>query len=207
MSASAQQKLPQLEAQHLTLAEYFEFESKSATRHEYQNGIVVEMAYASDNHELIVANLMRELGICLKDSDCLVYPSNRMLYVPPCNKTYYPDVSVYCGQRETYQYSQNMTALLNPSVLIEVLSPSTERDDKDKKWRCYKRIPSLKQYILIAQDEIFVRILSRTEDENKWLQTEFDLEEESVSIGDCTISLKDIFLNTDIPKGERSSDV
>jgi Uma2 family endonuclease len=205
--SSATQHKPQLQEPYITLAEYFDFESKSTTRHEYQDGLIVEMAYASDNHELIVANLMRELGVCLKDSDCLIYPSNRMLYVKNCNKTFYPDVSIYCGQRETYQYSKNMTALLNPSVLIEVLSPSTERDDKDKKWRCYKRIPSLKQYILIAQDEIFVRILNRTSDDNKWLQSEFDLENEVIKVGDCEISLKEIFRNTDIPKGERASDV
>jgi Uma2 family endonuclease len=206
MSTTTQHKSV-LQEQYITLAEYFDFESKSATRHEYQDGIIVEMAYASDNHELIVANLMREIGVCLKDSDCFIYPSNRMLYVPSCNKTFYPDVSIYCGQRETYQYSQNMTALMNPSVVIEVLSPSTERDDKDKKWRCYKRIPSLKQYILIAQDEIFVRILNRTDEKDKWLQTEFDLENEEIKIGDCTISLKEIFRNTDIPKGESVSDV
>jgi Uma2 family endonuclease len=201
MSASAQYI-----SQRLTLAEYFEFESKSATRHEFQDGIVVEMGYASDNHELIVANLMLEIGNCLKSSGCLVYPSNRILFVQACNKTFYPDVSVYCGERESYKYSENVTALVNPSVLIEVLSPTTERDDKDKKWRCYKQLPSLQQYILIAQDEIFIRILTRTNDDKQWLQTEFDKEDDTIKIGDCVILLKDIYLNTEQLKGESVSD-
>lgn len=192
--------------QRFTLNEYFEFESKSLTRHEFQDGFLIEMAYASDNHELIVANLMRELGNCLKETDCLVYPSNRMLFVTDCNRTFYPDVSVYCGKRETHKYSENMTALLNPSVLIEVLSPSTERDDKDKKWRCYKRIKTLKQYVLIAQDELFIRILNRTKDENQWLQSEFDNEKDVIKIGDCEISLKEIYRNTEQAQGESVSD-
>ena len=202
MSSLTQQK-----SDFLSLSDYFDFESKSAFRHEYQDGFVVKMAYASDNHELIVANLLRELGNCLRPTECLVYPSNRMLFVPDCNKTFYPDVSIYCGKRETHQHSENMTALLNPSVLIEVLSPSTERDDKDKKWRCYKRVLSLKQYILIAQDEFFVRILSRTDDENTWLQTEYDSEKTTIKIGECDVSIQDIYLNTDVSKEHSASDI
>jgi Uma2 family endonuclease len=190
----------------ISLSEYFDREYIAETRHEYHDGIVVEMAYASDNHELIVANLVRLLGNCVLGTNCLVYPSNRMIYVPECNKVFYADASIFCEKRETYQYSQNMVALLNPSVLIEVLSPSTERDDKDKKWRCYKKIKSLKQYVLIAQDEMYIKSLHKTDNEDEWLQIERDSKNEKIKIGDCEIALKDLYLNTELPSGEAQSD-
>ena len=201
MSTQSQQQ-----SNKISLVEYFEMEYKSPTRHEYHNGIVVEMAYASDDHELIVANLMRILGNCCVGTDCVVYPSNRMLYVPACNKVFYPDASLYCGKRETYQYSNNTTALLNPSVLIEVLSPSTERDDKDKKWRCYKKISTLKQYVLISQDEIYIKILNRTENDMEWLQIDKDSQNDTITIGNCEVKLSDLYLNTEMPTGEAQSD-
>ena len=189
----------------ISLAEYFEMEFRSEKRHEYHDGLVVEMTYASDNHELIVANLLRILGNCLLDSDCVVYPSNRMLYVPACNKVFYPDASIYCSKRETYRYSENMTALLNPSVLIEVLSDSTQRDDKEKKWRCYRQTTSLKQYVLIAQDEFYIKTLNRTTTENEWLQIETDDEDAILKIGDCDVSMSDIYRNTVFESGERQA--
>jgi Uma2 family endonuclease len=146
------------------------------------------------------------LGNCLENSDCLVYPSNRLLFVPECEKTFYPDVSIYCGQRETYTFSPNMTALLNPKVLIEVLSPSTEGYDKDKKWRCYKKINSLQQYILIAQDEFFIRILERTTTENEWIQREYDEISDTIKINNCFLKMQDIYKNTTFALGENHSD-
>ncbi len=182
-------------------------EENADKRHEFDNGFAIEMAYASDNHELIVANLVRLLGNCLENSNCLVYPSNRLLFVPDCEKTYYPDVSIYCGQKEICSFSANMNALLNPKVLIEVLSPSTEAYDKDKKWRCYKKIPSLQQYILIAQDEFFIRILEKTTTVNEWLQREYDDTSDVLKVNDCILKMQDIYKNTVFASGENRSDL
>ena len=188
----------------VSVEDYLDFEYKSEERHEYVNGEIRAMAYASEEHELIVANLVAALHNCLQGSECRVYPSNRMLHVPECNRFYYADVIVVCGKSEFYDYKKKMKATLNPSVVIEVLSDSTEDNDKDHKWKCYQKMKSLKQYILVSQHDVYLQSYQRISDLNEWLFTSADQKEQVIKIGDREILLKDIYANVvvDQPKNK-----
>jgi Uma2 family endonuclease len=177
----------------ISLEQYFEMEMTADTRHEFWNGEVRAMAYTSPEHGIIVHNLDRLIGNCIVDRDCILVPNDRMLYVPDCNKIYYPDLVLVCGKSEYHVYKGKMVATLNPKVIIEVLSDSTKDDDKVGKWDCYKRIASLEQYVLVYQDRKRIEAFQRTEDDKKWLQQIFFETEENITIGDCVLSLKDIY--------------
>ena len=198
MTASQDISNRESENRRYSLEEYFEFEYKAEGKHEFHNGLIVEMSYTSESHGVIVHNLDVELGICLKSRrDCLVIPNDRMVYIPDCKKVCYPDLVVVCGERAYYQYSKNMKATLNPSILIEVLSDSTKNHDKKGKRKCYRTIPSLKQYIIVDQDTKFVEVYERSED-GHWFSEIYSDDDDMVKIGDCQILLKDIYQLKDI---------
>ena len=184
----------------MTLEDYFEMELTSDVRHEYSGGYIQAMAYTSINHGRILWNLNGLLFSCLKGKDCEGFGSDRMLFVPKCEgkaRIFYPDMMVVCGEKDMYQYKEKMVALLNPSVLIEVSSDTTMEDDFVTKWRCYKKIKSLKQYIIISQKEPYILIFNRTEKEDEWLHVSLDNEESVLKILDCEIKLQDIYENVE----------
>ena len=109
------------------------------------------MTGASRKHNLIVANLVLEIGRQLKGRPCEVYPSDMRLRVPATGLYKYPDVTVVCGAPELAD--EHMDILLNPTVLIEVLSDSTERYDRGRKAENYRRIDSLQEYLLVDQTQ------------------------------------------------------
>ncbi len=149
------------------------------------------MAYTSEEHGKIVSNLTRLLGNCLLAENCDVFASDRMLFIPACNQVFYPDLLVVCGQHEFYQASKNMKATLNPSVVIEILSDSTEYMDKTTKTRCYKKIPGLQQIIFVSQKEQHIRILEH--EDGRWIDMEFYEDGDVLKIGKCDLSLTEIY--------------
>lgn len=134
----------------LTPEEYVAQERKAEFKSEYFNGEVFAMAGASQKHNLIVGNLVRELGTQLKKSRCQVYPSDMKVKVKRTGLYTYPDVTVVCGEPEFDDEFEDI--LLNPTLLVEVLSPSTEPYDRGKKFEHYRRITFLREYLLVAQD-------------------------------------------------------
>lgn len=182
-----------VETKKFTIEEYLEMEYSSDIRHYFYNGIIEPMPYTSENHGLIVANLIGELHAAIKGTEFRVYPSDRMLYVPDCNLNYYPDVMIVKGPSQFHQHSEKMQATINPHTLIEVLSDSTEQKDKIDKWRCYRQIPSLQQYIKVAQDPIYIDILSRIPGSTKWENDYISNLEQSVNIAGFDIKAKDIY--------------
>lgn len=175
----------------VTLDEYFEFEYKAERRHEFIGGKIEEMAYTSPEHGLIVGNLGLAIANCLREKDCSIFLGDRMLFVRDCGDVFYPDLLLVCGKHEFYQATKNMKATLNPSVVIEILSDSTEYLDKTTKTRCYKKIPSLRQIVFVAQKEKHVRILER--EGERWIDTEFYEENDVPRIGDCDVALNEIY--------------
>lgn len=175
----------------VTLEEYFEFELKAERRHEFIGGKIEAMAYTSPEHGLLVSNLGLALGICLRDKDCSIFLGDRMLFVRDCGDVFYPDLLIVCGKHEFYPVRKNMKATLNPSVVVEVLSDSTEYLDKTTKTRCYKKIPGLRQIVFISQKEKHVRILER--EGERWIDTEFYEENDVPRIGDCDVPLNEIY--------------
>jgi Uma2 family endonuclease len=176
-----------------TLEQYFDREYKAEVKHEFHNGEIRAMAYTSIPHGELFANLILLLGNCIISKVCRVFGSDRMLFVKECKKVYYPDLLILCGIHETFDYKGKMQATLNPSVLIEITSLSTESEDRIDKLACYKTIPSLKQYVIVSHRKRAVEIYNRTEENNKWLNTEITNDDDYVEINDCKILLKDIY--------------
>ena len=130
--------------------EYLAFERNSDLKHEYIDGEVFAMAGASRYHNLMSVNVITTLRNQTKGSDCSVYPADMRVKILPLSEYTYPDISLICGEAE---FAEGVfDSLVNPLVIIEVLSPSTEGYDRGKKFQKYRHMPSLQEYILIAHD-------------------------------------------------------
>jgi Uma2 family endonuclease len=145
-----------------TAAEYLAFERASTVRHELVDGEIVALAGASFEHNKIVGNLVRELGNALRERPCDVTPSDLRVKVPATGRYVYPDVTVLCGD-PAFEDGERDT-LLNPTVIFEVLSPTTEGEDRGKKFRNYRSIATFCEYVLVSQDAALVERYTRGED-------------------------------------------
>jgi Uma2 family endonuclease len=133
-----------------TLDEYFELERTSEERWEYFNGGVFCLSGVSQNHGELETNLISTLNIRLRERGCRVYPANIRVKVPAAPPYRYPDLAVLCD-KPIFKQIGGVDALTNPTVLAEVLSPSTEAYDRGDKFTYYKSIPSFQEYLLVAQ--------------------------------------------------------
>ena len=150
-----------IEKTHYTEAEYFEFERTAFGRWEYVNGEVRLMAGGSDDHNSIAMNIGGTLRAALLPKGCRVYGSDMKMHTGDGTNTL-PDVSVVCGERQYYLGRTDV--IVNPLLVVEVLSPSTRNYDLDKKFSHYQTIASLKDYLLVEQDEARVRLYTRHDD-------------------------------------------
>lgn len=176
----------------LTPEEYLEFERKSEERHEYYNGEIFAMSGAKRNHNKIVGNLSGLVWQQLKGKDCEFYPSDMRVFVPATGLYTYPDLVVVCGEPKFKD--DVLDTLLNPILLVEVLSESTESYDRGKKFQHYRSIESLREYVLVAQDEARIEKYVKTGD-GFWLLSEavgLDAEIEFSSI-ECRIALSEVY--------------
>jgi Uma2 family endonuclease len=187
-----------------TPQEYLAVERKSPTRHEYFRGEIFAMAGTSRQHSLIVTNLSRHLGNQLADRDCEVHVNELRVLVDATGLYTYPDVVVVCG--EPMFQDRELDTLLNPMVIFEVLSESTEAYDRGIKFSHYRRIPSLCEYILVSQDRMLVERYVRQG--NDWLLSVFSLADESLRIDsiDCTIPLEQIYARVKFELKESTAD-
>ncbi|MBX9578755.1 MAG: Uma2 family endonuclease [Gemmataceae bacterium] len=154
----------------LTEAEYLERERRADTRSEFYDGVMYAMAGARLPHNLVKDNLARELGNQFKGGPCRAVTSDMRVKVRTTGYQAYPDVAVYCGPPEFDGDRDDI--LVNPRVLVEVLSDSTERHDRTFKFRQYQRVPSFREYVLVAQDEPAAERYVRQED-GSWARTDF----------------------------------
>ncbi len=139
---------------YLSSEEYLALDNQSEFRNEYADGELFAMAKASKNHRDIVLNLTRHLAINLVGSSCRVDGPECRVFIPAKTVYVYPDVLVTCGE-ELYLGESDDT-LLNPLLVIEVLSPSTEDYDHGRKFGHYRSLPSFQEYVLVAQDRVSV---------------------------------------------------
>ncbi|MFN7118869.1 MAG: Uma2 family endonuclease [Saprospiraceae bacterium] len=185
---------------YLTLEEYFEFEYNAKIRHEYLDGKLRPMSYTSPNHGRIARNLSRIIDTYLMDKEGEIWTESRMVYVPDCNKIYYPDAVIVLDQPQYFDYKGKMQATLNPTVLIEINSDSTEAADKTDKWECYQTMSSLKQYVLISQKNAFIELYERqAPDSKKWIYTGHSNFSDVIQIAGCEIFVKDIYHKVAFP--------
>ena len=157
-----------IRATQMTYAEYLAFEEASETKHEYVNGEVYAMAGGSLEHARLAAELIFRLREKFGPDGCRVFGSDLRLRVEATKRSAYPDVTVVCGDPEMSLVDAD--AVTNPTVLIEVLSPSTETTDRIEKWAHYRRIPSLRAYVLVSQSE--QRIEAYRRDGARWIYEE-----------------------------------
>ena len=190
--------------QRYTLDEYFELEENSEFRHEYHDGYIVPITSATENHGRIVSNMVFLLQNCLRNTECDVFASDRPVYSKAYNWVFYPDVMSVCGERKYYEHSKNVRATVNPSILIEVISPSTQHIDRSLKLRCYRRLSSLKQFVIIEQDFIFIEIYEQDET-GRWTAKIYDEENDIIQLNDCIISVKEIYHKVDLIEPDSAS--
>ena len=170
----------------ITPQEYLIREREASIKSEFYQGEIFAMGGGSANHSLIAANFVREAGNALKDKPCIVFNSDLRVQVQSTGLYTYPDATIVCG--ELLFDDDHRDTLLNPTVIVEVLSDSTEKYDRGKKSNHYRQIASLKELILIAQDRSHVERFTRQPNgdwlfhEQKELTADFELKSLGISI-------------------------
>lgn len=173
-------------------AQYLDFERDAEFKHEYHDGKIVAMAGGSPQHSLLAVNLGSELRQQLKRRPCLVFNSDMKVWVARERHYFYPDLSGLCGKPEYLDGTRDV--LLNPSFVVEVLSPKTEGYDRGKKLARYMALPSLIEIALVSQEEVRVDKYTRQAD-GIWAfegLAGFDAVLRFVSV-DCAIPLRDFY--------------
>lgn len=170
----------------ITPQEYLIRERQASIKSEFYQGEIFAMGGGSANHSLIAANFVREAGNALKDKPCIVFNSDLRVQVQSTGLHTYPDATIVCG--ELLFDDDHRDTILNPTVIVEVLSDSTEKYDRGKKSNHYRQIASLKELILIAQERSHVERFTRQPNgdwlfhEQKELTADFELKSLGISI-------------------------
>jgi len=154
----------------ISQAEYLQTERLAPSKSEYLAGRVIAMAGASQRHNTVTLNIASELRQLLRGRDCRAFAIDMRVKVAEAQAYFYPDVVIVCGQPQ-FEDEQEDT-LLNPTVVIEVLSPSTEAFDRGEKFATYRRIPTLREYLLVAQDRMQVEQYVR-QPGGEWQRSEY----------------------------------
>jgi Uma2 family endonuclease len=177
---------------HLTPEEYLAIERQAETKSEYFNGEMFAMVGSSREHNLIAVNIAGELRQQLKGRPCETYTSDMRVRVPATGLYTYLDVVIVCGAPEFDD--DHVDTLINPTLIVEVLSESTESYDRGKKFGHYRSIESLVEYLLVAQDEYRVEQFVKQTD-GRWLLSDVRSLEGTVELTSiqCTLRLKEVY--------------
>lgn len=138
-------------AQHrYSYQEYLAYEHDSGMKHDYENGTILAMAGGSRKHNALASRISAALENARKPG-CVAFQSDQRIRVLATGKATYPDASMVCGSIEGDPADPGGATITNPALIVEVLSPSTEQDDRGNKWQHYQLIPSLREYVLVSQ--------------------------------------------------------
>jgi Uma2 family endonuclease len=188
------------EKRRYTPAEYLALERKAETKSEYFDGEIFAMSGVSREHSLLALNLASYLHGQLSNGPCETHVSDMRVRVSPTGLYTYPDIVAVCD--EPRFEDDQVDTLLNPTLVVEVLSPSTEAYDRGRKFAHYRRIETLREYVLISQEAVLVERYSRRED--GWLLTNFGRRDDAVpleSVG-VEVPLRAVYARVDVPDGE-----
>ena len=178
---------------YYSIHEYLELESHSSVKHFYYNGKIVEMPGSDVTHNKIAVRIMSELLVALdtKEKEYHVLNSDQKIHIPEYNQFVYPDAVVIC---EKIEYYPGSNAIVNPILVVEVLSPSTEAFDRAGKFLRYKTLPSFKEYVLVRQDKPWVSSSFR-EKPGIWRDTQVESLSESILLPsiDCSLLLSRVY--------------
>ena len=182
----------------ITADDYLTQERLAVTKSEFLDGQVFAMAGSTAEHSLIKANAVRALGNAMADGPCRVYDSDMRVQTNSGLFTY-PDASVVCDPPEFL--SDRRDVLLNPKVIVEVLSPSTERDDRGQKFRHYRSISTLEEYLLISSDCKAVEHYARNVDGQTWTLSAVIGPNTQIALPTLklSLSLNELYAKVDVP--------
>ena len=177
---------------YVTSQEYLTLEKRAEYKSEYIAGTIVAMSGASRKHNLIVTNIVISLGQQLRGRPCEVYANDMRVKMPASDLYVYPDVVVVCGSPQFED--GDLDTLLNPTLVIEVLSQSTEFRDRGVKAQGYRLRDSLAEYLLIAQDRCRIEQYVRQTD-NQWLLVDFRALDETINLVSlhCALAIQDVY--------------
>ncbi len=175
-------------------------ERKAETKHEYFDGEIFDMAGTSLEHAAISSNINASLNFQLKKRPCKSYQSDVRVHIPATSLYTYPDVMVVCGKPQLLEDAY-LDTLLNPNLIVEVLSPSTADYDKGAKFDHYRSIESLREYVLVWQDKKRVARYTK-QDDGSWLLHDFIGEDAEIVLTsiDCSLSIEDIYDKVDFDR-------
>jgi Uma2 family endonuclease len=181
----------------INLEEYHEIERNSDIKYEYSDGRIYDMSGGTSEHSQIAGNTYIALATHLRGKRCRAFNSD--MKVQPLddeNPSYFPDVTVTCNPED---YQRGSTTIHSPRLIIEVLSPSTTYRDRGEKLRVYKACATMEEYVMVSTRRQEIEVYRRVS-ANKWENTLYTVEEEVklASVG-LTISVSDIYADTDIP--------
>lgn len=179
----------------ISVEDYLAEEKQAPSKNEYHDGEIVAMAGAQEPHNVIVNNLIFLINRCLWEKNCRVYPSDMLLKLEKCHKYVYPDIMIVCEKPKLEKHS-GLDVLLNPIVIIEVLSESTGNYDQIEKKNCYLELESLQEYIMIDSETISLTSYKR-KNKHDWLYQISKNIKDQAKIYDCEIALEDIYRNVD----------
>lgn len=152
----------------MSYAEYLELERTSEMKHEYLRGEVFAMAGGTPEHARLAANIIGELTAALRGRPCSVFTSDARVRIEATDRATYPDVTVVCGRLE--QAADDPDSITNPVVIVEILSDATEADDRGEKFAHYRRLASLREYVLVSQRARRLEVYRRRDE--RWLLDE-----------------------------------
>ena len=183
----------------LTPEEYLEIERNAEFKSEYYNGEMFALAGASYVHNKISSNIHVSLANQLKGKVCQVFQSDLKIMEQISGLFTYPDIVTICGKPEFYDEEKDV--IVNPTVIMEVLSKSTETYDRGFKFELYRRIDTLKDYFMVSQEKVSIEYYSRNAD-NSWTLKEFNDINQSIEIKsiECILELKDVYYKVDLKK-------
>ena len=180
----------------MTREEYLAFEETAEEKHEWYKNGAFAMSGGTRNHAVVIGNVLAALHRALRGTGCILFQGDMRVQVQAAGLYTYPDLSVVCGEEE-YE-TEKQTTLLNPTLIVEVLSESTERYDRGRKFAFYRQLASLQEYVLIAQDRASMEVFRKGAD-GHWTLFEPDdkgrIELASVS---AALRLADVYENVDL---------
>lgn len=176
-----------------TIEDYLKMEEKSSQKHEYYQGEIFAMAGATPDHNLITSNIMMSLARRIGNSSCRILTSDQRVHVEKNTLFTYPDLTIVCD-KPIYYKEMN---LVNPAIIVEVLSPSTKNYDRGDKFRLYQDLPTLQEYLLVDSQSVLVEHFHK-DSTGDWAAHKYDKLGESISIGviGASLSLDDMYRDT-----------
>ncbi len=184
---------------YYTMEQYAELEENALYKSEFLSGRIYAMSGGTPAHSAIAANITREVGILFKRGPCQVYNSDLRVGIMPLDKETYPDVTVVCGELHINPFDKN--SVINPSVIFEVLSPSTERYDRGEKWEHYQRLDSLQEYLLVSQHKPKIEQYVRQEN-GTWIFTSVEGLDAAVTVHGVSLLLAEVYDKITFPETE-----